>query len=80
MNIAIRGFPSDTTEDEIRTALEEYGVPVERLTIHPSDDQNRFLAVVSVDTNQAGIKVLAQKINGQVWKGQQLSAEYFLYR
>jgi hypothetical protein len=80
MNIAIEGFPPETTEDEIGTALAEYGVPVEKLEIHPSKDPNQYLAVVSVDTNEAGIKVLAQKINGQVWKGRRLSAEYFLYR
>ena len=79
MNIGISGFTPNTTEDEIREALEKFGAVVRDVKITPSDDPNRYLATVDIDTDKLGMKVIAEKVNGTVWKGKRLSASGFLY-
>jgi len=79
MRISISGFPEDTGEDEIRSALENFGATVDRITMEPSDNGKRTLAVVDVDTDDTGAKMLAEKINGRIWKGQRLRARAYLF-
>ncbi|MEA3412548.1 MAG: RNA-binding protein [Pseudomonadota bacterium] len=78
MDIAISGFPAETTEDEIREALEEYGVTVKEVSIELSNNPQRNLATVGVDLDESGARVLAKKINGSFYKGQRLRAENYL--
>lgn len=78
MKIGIAGFPPDTTEEEIRQALVGFGVPVTHVTIEPSQDQDRFLAVVEADVDEAGARVLVDLINNKVWKGKTLRANRYL--
>ena len=78
MEIIIAGFPPETTEDEIKEALETYGVTTCKVTILKSHDPSRYTATVDVDTDETGCRVLAEKINGTVWKGKKLRANYFL--
>ena len=80
MEIIIAGFPPDTTEDEIKEALEGYGAPTLEVKIMESNDPDRYTAAVDVDTDETGCRVLAEKINGTVWKGKKLRANYFLSR
>jgi ribosomal protein L12E/L44/L45/RPP1/RPP2 len=78
MDIAISGFPAETTEDEIRETLEKYGVTVKEVSIELSDNPHRNLATVGVDLDESGARVLAKKLNGLVYKGQRLRAEIYL--
>ena len=79
MNIGISGFPPDTSEEEIREALEEFGAVVTSVMITPSEDPDRYVATVDIDTDKLGMKVIADKINGTVWKGKRLVAMGYLY-
>ncbi len=79
MRISISGFPEDTSESEIRTALEDFGATVKQITMEPSDDGKRTLAVVDVDTDETGAKIIAEKINGRIWKGRRLRARAYLF-
>ncbi|UCE89824.1 MAG: hypothetical protein JSW10_03060 [Pseudomonadota bacterium] len=79
MRIMIGGFPPDTTEDEIRKALEDYGVEVKGLSIQTPNNLARYLATVDVDLDKTGCKVLTEKINNRFWKGHRLKADYFLF-
>ena len=79
MRISISGFPADTTDEEIRSAFEDFGATVNGITMEPSDDGKRTLAVVDVDTDETGAKMLAEKINGHIWKGQRLRARAYLF-
>jgi len=79
MNIGISGFPPDTSEEEIREALEEFGAVVTSVMITPSEDPDRYVANVNIDTDKLGMKVIADKINGTVWKGKKLAASGYLY-
>ena len=79
MNIGISGFTPDTTEEEIREALEKFGAVVNSVKITASNDPGRFVATVDIDTDKLGMKVIAEKINGTVWKGKRLTATGYLY-
>jgi len=79
MHISISGFPADTGEDEIRTALEAFGATVNAITMEPSDNGKRPLAVVDVDTDETGAKIIAERINGHIWKGKRLLARAYLF-
>ncbi len=79
MHISISGFPPDTTEQDLREPLEEFGAIVKSIRIEPSDDDHNYLALIDVDTDETGCKVLADRINGHVWKGRKLRARYYLF-
>ena len=79
MNLSIRGFPADTTEQEIRDALEKFGAKVNSVEIMLSENPDRHLAVVDIDTDRLGIDVIADRINGVVWKGKRLVAQGTLH-
>ena len=79
MNIGISGFPPDTSEEEIREALEEFGAVVTSVMITTSEDPDRYVATVDIDTDKLGMKVIAEKINGTVGKGKRLVAMGYLY-
>ena len=79
MKISIGGFPPDTTETEIREPLEEFGAVINKITIQPSEKESRYMAILDVDTDEAGCKVLAEQINGKVWKGRKLRARSYLF-
>ena len=79
MKIGVGGFDPNTTEDEIRSALERYGAVINNVTIQNSDDPYRYLAIIDVDTNEAGANVLVKNINGHMWKDRQLRAMKFLF-
>lgn len=79
MKFVIGGFPPETTEQEIREPLEEFGAVITKVTIQPSEKEDGFLAIVEVDTDETGRKVLAEKINGKMWKGRKLRAPSILF-
>ncbi|WP_456406011.1 hypothetical protein [Thiolapillus sp.] len=79
MHIGISGFPPETSEADIREPLEEFGAIVKEITIQPSDQEDRYLAIVDVDTDETGCKVLVEKINGKIWKGKRLRAIQYLF-
>jgi hypothetical protein len=79
MNIGISGFHPDTTEEEIRTGLEKFGAVVNSVVITPSEDPDRYVATVDIDTDKLGMKVIADKINGKIWKGKRLVAMGYKY-
>ncbi|MEA3291172.1 MAG: RNA-binding protein, partial [Pseudomonadota bacterium] len=79
MNIGISGFPPDTSEADIREALEKYGAIINKITIQPSKREDGYLANVDVDTDETGCKVLVEKINGVFWKGRKLRAHSYLF-
>ena len=79
MNIRIAGFDQDTTEDEIREALENFGVGVGEITMEPSDNPQRRFALIGVDTDETGCQVIVDKVNGKAWKGRRLEAEYLKF-
>jgi len=79
MHISVRGFPSGTSEAEIREPLEELGVKVLDVTIQSSENDDRHLAIIDIDTDEAGCKYLVDRLNGRVWKGQKLVAMKHLF-
>lgn len=79
MHISIGGFPPGTTEAEIREPLEEFGAVINEITIQSSEKDGGYMAIVDVDTDETGCKVLAEKINGKLWKGVALRAKSYLF-
>ena len=79
MKIAIGGFPPDTSEAEIRQALEEFGAVVNSVRIETSEVEDKYLATVDVDTDETGARMLAEKIDGKFWKGKVLRANAYLF-
>lgn len=79
MKIAVRGFPPETTEEEIREALEKYGAVVEKIVIEPAKNPEEYLALIEIDTDETGCQVLADAINGTVWKDRRLRADRFMF-
>lgn len=79
MHISIGGFPPGTTEAEIREPLEEFGAVINEITIQSSEKDGGYIAIVDVDTDETGCKVLAEKINGKLWKGVALRAKSYLF-
>ncbi|HHH47129.1 MAG TPA: hypothetical protein ENK53_09020 [Thiotrichales bacterium] len=77
-HLLIAGFARGTTADEIRQALEKAGVPVTEIRIEMGNREGRDVALVGVDTDETGIRVLAERIDGFVWKGHRLQAEHTL--
>ena len=79
MHISVSGFPPDTTEEELREPLEEFGAIIKNIKIEPSEDDHNYMALIDVDTDKTGCRILADRINGRVWKGRKLRARYFLF-
>jgi len=79
MKISIRGFETGTTEKEIRESLEDYGVVVSDVNILKSEADDRYLAVLDLDTDEAGVKYLVKRLNGRVWKGKTLAVSAHLF-
>ncbi len=73
------GISPDTNEVEIRESLEEFGAVINKITIQSSDKEGGYLAMVDVDTDKTGCKVLVDNINGKLWKGRKLQATAFLF-
>jgi len=78
VHIGVSGFAEDTTVEEVKEALESYGAPIISVEFKESEDPARILALIDVDTNEIGCKVLAEKIDGHVWKGRKLRAQSYL--
>ncbi len=78
MKIGVGGFPPETDAAEIRQALEDFGVPVNEVTIEASPDPSRYLALIDADVDETGARVLVELIDGKVWRGKQLRAERYL--
>ena len=79
MKIGISGFPPETTEEEIRRPLEEFGAVVKSVTIEPSNIRERNVAIVDADTDETGAKVLVKKLDGFYWKGRKLHAYFYRF-
>ena len=79
MHITISGFPPDTTTEDLRAPLEEFGAKVRDISIQPSKDQSAYMAIVEVDTDKTGAKVLANKIDGKIWRGKKLRSRYYIF-
>ena len=79
MHISVTGFPPDTTEEELREPFEKFGAVIKNIKIEPSEDDHNYMALIDVDTDETGCRILADKINGRVWKGRKLRARYFLF-
>ena len=80
MHISIRGFSPETSEQEIRQALEDFGVQVNSITYKTDEASGSVpLAIVDVETDQLGAKVLAEHIDGRFWKGKKLRARSYLF-
>jgi len=78
MHISISGFPADVEAHDIQEALENYGAAVTSVTLEP-DSGGHTMAVVDVDTDETGARVLAEKISGRIWQGKRLRARAFLF-
>lgn len=74
MNVVIRNLPDNTSEDEIGELLKEHGVPVNSVTLTNEGDQERYVAVVSMDTDHAGAAALVKMLDGRFWRGKTLKA------
>lgn len=79
MQVGISGFSEEVTEADIHDVLSEYGCTVLSVKIHDSEDKHRRLAMVDIDTDHSGAKMLAEKIDGLVWRGTTLHSETFLF-
>jgi len=78
MEIVISGFAPETTEADLREAMETYGAHVLSINILISNNPDRYVAMIDVETDELGCKVLVEKVNGLVWNGHRLRAGYFL--
>ncbi len=74
MNVIIRNLPDGTSEDEIRDLLKEHGVPVTKVTLTNEGDAERYVAVVTLDTDRTGADALVSMVNGKFWRGKTLAA------
>ena len=74
MNVVIRNLPDNTSEDEIGELLKEHGVPVTAVTLTNEGDQERYVAVVSMETDHAGAAALVKMLDGRFWRGKTLKA------
>jgi hypothetical protein len=74
MNVVIRNLPDNTSEEEIGELLREHGVPVTGVTLTNEGDEERFVAVVALDTDPAGANALVKMLDGKFWRGQTLKA------
>ena len=74
MNVVIRNLPDNTSEDEIAELLKEHGVPVTDVTLTNEGDEQRFVAVIALDTDHAGASALVKMLDGKFWRGKTLKA------
>jgi len=72
MNVVIRNLPDNTSEEEIGELLKEHGVPVTDVTLTNEGDEDRYLAVVALDTDHAGATALVKMLDGRFWRGKTL--------
>ena len=71
MNVVIRNLPDNTSEEEIDGLLKEHGVPVSDVTLTNEGDEERYVAVVALDTDATA---LVKMLDGKFWRGQTLKA------
>lgn len=74
MNVIITNLPDNTSEEEIGELLKEIGVPVTGVTLTNEGDEERFVAVVALDTDQSGATALVKMLHGKLWRGKTLEA------
>lgn len=74
MNVVIGNLPDNTSDTEIRELLQEHGVPVTQVTLTSEGDEERFVAVVALDTDNAGAQALVKMVNGKYWREHTLTA------
>ncbi len=74
MNVLIDHLPTDATEAGVREILAEHGVPVTSVRLSNEGNPDHLVAVVALDTDEAGARALAGMVDGRLWKGRRLSA------
>jgi hypothetical protein len=74
MNVLIDHLPPETTEAEVRGILAGHGVPVAAIRLNREGNPDHMVAVVALDTDEAGATALAGMVDGKVWKGHRLTA------
>jgi hypothetical protein len=74
MNVVIRNLPDNTSEEEIAELLKEHGVPVTDVTLTNEGDEERYVAVIALDTDHAGATALVKMLDGKFWRGKTLKA------
>ena len=74
MNVVIRNLPDNTSEAEIRELLQEHGVPVTQVTLTSEGDAEHFVAVIGLDTDNAGAQALVKMLDGKYWREHTLAA------
>ena len=74
MNVVIENLPDNTSEAEIRELLQEHGVPVTKVTLTSEGDAERLVAVVALDTDNAGAQALVKMVDGRYWREHTLAA------
>ncbi len=74
MNVVIRNLPDNTSEAEIGELLKEHGVPVTGVKLTNEGDEEHYVAVVALDTDNAGATALVKMLNGKFWRGKTLQA------
>ena len=70
MNVVIRNLPDNTSEEEIGELLKEHGVPVTDVSLTNEGDEERYVAVVALDTDHAGANSPGENAGRQVLEGQ----------
>jgi hypothetical protein len=74
MNVVIRNLPDNTSEEEIGELLKEHGVPVTGVSLTNEGDEERYVAVVALDTDHTGATALVKMLDGKFWRGKTLKA------
>ena len=74
MNVVIRNLPDNTNKEEIKELLKEHNIPVSDVTLTNEGDEERYVAVVALDTDHASATALVKMLDGRFWRGKTLKA------
>ncbi|WP_255990792.1 RNA recognition motif domain-containing protein [Chitinolyticbacter albus] len=75
MQMMIGNLPPGTSEDDVRTLLDELGVPgVEEIKV--SDGPERTGALVKLDLGDIAVAAVCKQLNGHHWNGRDLTANH----
>ncbi|MBT8438447.1 MAG: RNA-binding protein [Gammaproteobacteria bacterium] len=74
MNIRIQNLPADVTVEEVREFIGASD-EIEKIVLGDPGDDDNVIAVIKVNTSQAGANAMAEHIDGRFFKERRLSAQ-----
>jgi len=74
MQVIINNLPPETTKEMLLDEIQERYIQITDLTLETSGNSDSIMAIIRLDTGNAGAVALEKRVNGKYWHGRMLTA------